>query len=130
MAVISKKPSARHTSRSRNLQIAEMDDTALIYPGRKRAPKACVKCRRRKVRCDVTRTGNPCTNCRLDSKQCEVIPRAKTRQVSFPSSAPALADKLSCPDIASTRRCLENPPTIHEPQKVAIMPKAPWRRKR
>ncbi|KAH7361727.1 fungal-specific transcription factor domain-containing protein [Plectosphaerella cucumerina] len=71
-----------------------MVDTGLIYPARKRAPKACIMCRRRKVRCDVTRTGNPCTNCRLDSKQCEVIPRAKTRQVSLLSSAPALADKL------------------------------------
>lgn len=39
---------------------------------RKRAAKACLKCRRRKVRCDVTRTEAPCTNCRLDGVGCVV----------------------------------------------------------
>ncbi|KAM5358159.1 hypothetical protein ACJZ2D_015547 [Fusarium nematophilum] len=44
---------------------------------RKRATKACLKCRRRKVRCDVTRTAQPCTNCRLDGDEmgCVVAPR-------------------------------------------------------
>ncbi|KAM5369085.1 hypothetical protein ACJZ2D_009180 [Fusarium nematophilum] len=40
---------------------------------RKRASKACLKCRKRKVRCDVTRTAQPCTNCRLDGAECTVI---------------------------------------------------------
>ncbi|KAF5026737.1 hypothetical protein F66182_1156 [Fusarium sp. NRRL 66182] len=43
---------------------------------RKRATKACLKCRRRKVRCDVTRTSAPCTNCRLDGDECVVVRRA------------------------------------------------------
>ncbi|KPM43004.1 hypothetical protein AK830_g3536 [Neonectria ditissima] len=41
---------------------------------RKRASKACLRCRRRKVRCDVTRTSQPCTHCRLDDHSC-VLPR-------------------------------------------------------
>ena len=43
---------------------------------RKRATKACLKCRKRKVRCDVTRTSTPCTNCRLDGCECVVARRA------------------------------------------------------
>ena len=42
---------------------------------RKRATKACLKCRRRKVRCDVTRTSAPCTNCRLDGDECVIARR-------------------------------------------------------
>ncbi|PCD41102.1 hypothetical protein AU210_003660 [Fusarium oxysporum f. sp. radicis-cucumerinum] len=39
---------------------------------RKRSPKACLSCRARKVRCDVTFMPSACTNCVLDSKQCVV----------------------------------------------------------
>lgn len=46
----------------------------------KRAPRACESCRARKVRCDVTRTKAPCTNCRLDSKTC-VLPASRRRHV-------------------------------------------------
>lgn len=46
----------------------------------KRAPKACESCRTRKVRCDVTRTGASCTNCRLDNKTC-TVPVSKRRHV-------------------------------------------------
>ena len=46
----------------------------------KRAPRACESCRSRKVRCDVTRTRAPCTNCRLDSKTC-VLPASRRRHV-------------------------------------------------
>ncbi|CEF73938.1 hypothetical protein SNK03_002014 [Fusarium graminearum] len=49
---------------------------------RKRATKACLKCRKRKVRCDVTRTSTPCTNCRLDGCECVVARRAD----AFPES--------------------------------------------
>ncbi|KAK1725881.1 LOW QUALITY PROTEIN: uncharacterized protein BDZ83DRAFT_730014 [Colletotrichum acutatum] len=37
----------------------------------KRASHACLVCRARKVRCDVTVRGPPCTNCRLDGDECE-----------------------------------------------------------
>ncbi|KIW86561.1 hypothetical protein Z517_01959 [Fonsecaea pedrosoi CBS 271.37] len=46
----------------------------------KRAPRACESCRSRKVRCDVTRTKIPCTNCRLDCKDCS-LPTSKRRHV-------------------------------------------------
>ncbi|KXH28395.1 fungal specific transcription factor domain-containing protein [Colletotrichum simmondsii] len=43
---------------------------------RKRAPKACLSCRARKVRCDVSQRGRPCMNCYLDSENCVVTGRA------------------------------------------------------
>ncbi|CAG9961935.1 unnamed protein product [Clonostachys byssicola] len=46
----------------------------------KRAPKACLTCRRRKVRCDVSRRGQPCTNCDLDGTECVVCQRSSRRQ--------------------------------------------------
>lgn len=43
---------------------------------RKRATKACLSCRARKVRCDVSQRGSPCMNCYLDSETCIVTGRA------------------------------------------------------
>ncbi|KAH7224246.1 hypothetical protein B0J15DRAFT_456841 [Fusarium solani] len=39
---------------------------------RKRARRACLTCRARKVRCDVSQKGSPCTNCHLDGERCLV----------------------------------------------------------
>lgn len=43
---------------------------------RKRAAKACLSCRARKVRCDVSQRGSPCMNCYLDGETCVVTGRA------------------------------------------------------
>ncbi|KAL4961519.1 uncharacterized protein BDV14DRAFT_123233 [Aspergillus stella-maris] len=39
----------------------------------RRSAVACRTCRRRKIRCDVTVSGYPCTNCRLDNDHCVVV---------------------------------------------------------
>lgn len=41
-------------------------------PSKRRAARACLSCRNRKVRCDVVTGGHPCTNCRLDRIRCVV----------------------------------------------------------
>ncbi|KAJ5814265.1 fungal-specific transcription factor domain-containing protein [Penicillium pulvis] len=41
-------------------------------PSKRRAARACLSCRNRKVRCDVVNGGRPCTNCRLDNQSCVV----------------------------------------------------------
>ncbi|CZR58718.1 related to cutinase transcription factor 1 beta [Phialocephala subalpina] len=46
---------------------------------RVRARVACRGCNHRKVRCDVTRTGIPCSNCVHEAATCEVLPRKKHR---------------------------------------------------
>ncbi|EWG41247.1 hypothetical protein FVEG_03391 [Fusarium verticillioides 7600] len=57
----------------------------------KRSLQACLICRSRKVRCDVSVHGQPCTNCSLDDKDCQL------------SRAPAVWTQK-----ASERRVLRN----------------------
>ncbi|KAJ4130295.1 hypothetical protein NW768_007278 [Fusarium equiseti] len=91
---------------------------------RKRATKACLKCRKRKVRCDVTRTSTPCTNCRLDGCECVVARRAD----AFPSSngpeSIASNDILrDCEAVASATSPAssnDNPPTPIEEASSAL----------
>jgi hypothetical protein len=46
----------------------------------RRAVVACMNCRRRKIRCDVTLNGVPCTNCQLDNNRCVIVnPRRQHR---------------------------------------------------
>lgn len=56
----------------------EPSDATAKYPPRvrKRARKACLYCRSRKVRCDVSQKGPPCMNCYLDDETCVVTGRA------------------------------------------------------
>ncbi|KAL4941547.1 hypothetical protein BDV06DRAFT_194212 [Aspergillus oleicola] len=47
----------------------------------RRATQACLSCRLRKVRCDVSFREGPCTNCQLDGVECRVVsPRRRPRQ--------------------------------------------------
>ncbi|KAF4948565.1 hypothetical protein FGADI_9560 [Fusarium gaditjirri] len=50
----------------------------LSMPNR-RAKQACLHCRGRKIRCDVTSGGSPCVNCRLDQVHCEIKNRKPKR---------------------------------------------------
>lgn len=40
---------------------------------KRRSSRACCSCRARKVRCDITVHGRPCTNCRLDCVDCVLL---------------------------------------------------------
>ncbi|KAH0524367.1 hypothetical protein TsFJ059_006891 [Trichoderma semiorbis] len=51
----------------------------LVSRKKKRASKACSCCRTRKIRCDVLKTGVPCTKCQLDGFECVVQARKKRR---------------------------------------------------
>ena len=53
---------------------------------KRRASKACQCCRARKVRCNVTEHGAPCTNCRLDEVDCIVSESRRKKSVSHPRS--------------------------------------------
>ncbi|KAH7243941.1 fungal-specific transcription factor domain-containing protein [Fusarium solani] len=44
---------------------------------RLKAPWACLRCRERKVRCDVSKEDGPCTNCCLRGKTCTTLPSTK-----------------------------------------------------
>ncbi|RKL49151.1 Cutinase transcription factor 1 beta [Fusarium oxysporum] len=71
-------------------------------PWKRRSSKACLSCRNRKVRCDVTDGGVPCTNCRLDSINCVLKesnrgrrPTAASCQRRRNSNPPAARDRSS-----------------------------------
>lgn len=54
---------------------------------RRRATRACLSCRGRKVRCDVTSEGTPCTNCRLDKVTCRLTASSRRRVPASTSGA-------------------------------------------
>lgn len=49
---------------------------------KRRAPRACLSCRNRKVRCDVMRGLDPCTNCRLDGVPCILANSVRGRRLT------------------------------------------------
>lgn len=55
------------------------DDLQTETAVRRRASRACLSCRSRKVRCDVTSEGTPCTNCRLDNVACRLTVSSRGR---------------------------------------------------
>ncbi|KAH7142098.1 fungal-specific transcription factor domain-containing protein [Dactylonectria macrodidyma] len=60
------------------------DSRRVPAKARKRGRKACLSCRARKVRCDVSQRGRPCANCYLDSEPCVVTGRAsKYRRAQY-----------------------------------------------
>lgn len=71
--------------------------------GRNRAAKACLACRHRKVRCDVNKVNQPCTNCKLHSKNCLVVGRASRLYAPIARSIPG-QDGLTSLDRATERR--------------------------
>ncbi|KAI8936555.1 hypothetical protein NX059_006956 [Plenodomus lindquistii] len=56
---------------------------------KRRASKACQCCRARKVRCNVTEHGAPCTNCRLDEVDCIVSESRRKKKWSKDDEQPA-----------------------------------------
>lgn len=55
---------------------SSLSDLNPALANKRGAGKACLSCRSRKVRCDVSYRGQPCTNCFLDSKTCLVVGRS------------------------------------------------------
>ncbi|KAF4966608.1 hypothetical protein FSARC_5728 [Fusarium sarcochroum] len=55
---------------------------------RRRARKACAECNRRKVRCDLSDVGLPCTNCLDDGVVCDIPHRKKRSARSKVNSEP------------------------------------------
>jgi hypothetical protein len=75
MSDYSGSPSDHHVDiqpPKRKANQAGLDGHATGRSVKRRASKACQCCRSRKVRCNVTEHGAPCTNCRLDEVECIV----------------------------------------------------------
>ncbi|KAF2093065.1 hypothetical protein NA57DRAFT_49024 [Rhizodiscina lignyota] len=62
---------------------------------KRRASKACQCCRARKVRCNVTEHGAPCTNCRLDEVECIVSESRRKKKWTKDDEGPVDANNVS-----------------------------------
>jgi Fungal Zn(2)-Cys(6) binuclear cluster domain len=70
------------TPAKRKASAAGLDGVPTTRPVKRRASKACQCCRARKVRCNVTEHGAPCTNCRLDEVDCIVSESRRKKYVA------------------------------------------------
>lgn len=66
----SRMPSPSAANASGQGESAKRKASDMSAPAKRRAPRACLVCRNRKVRCDVVQSSVPCTNCRLDNATC------------------------------------------------------------
>jgi Fungal Zn(2)-Cys(6) binuclear cluster domain len=82
------QPQATQQSQKRKASAAGLDGTVQSRPVKRRASKACQCCRARKVRCNVTEHGAPCTNCRLDEVECIVSESRRKKSVDTLSPFP------------------------------------------
>ncbi|KAB5531371.1 hypothetical protein GE09DRAFT_1146887 [Coniochaeta sp. 2T2.1] len=69
---------------------------------RRRASKACLECRKRRVRCDVTRTASPCTTCRTYESICTVVPRANALSKQPPETRSRTVDEFRLLELAKS----------------------------
>ncbi|GFP59081.1 cutinase transcription factor 1 beta [Trichoderma asperellum] len=91
---------------------------------KKRASKACSCCRARKIRCDVLKTGVPCTKCQLDGFDCLVQARKKRRGKNEPvKEPPSLGDELR---INNAARPPEMPRSIPQHAMLHQVPHYPF----
>ncbi|KAG6231456.1 Cutinase transcription factor 1 beta [Claviceps purpurea] len=85
--------SAEKTPRKRIAPIGQ-DGSAPQKVAKRRAARACVSCRARKVRCDVVE-GAPCGNCRWDNVEC-VVQESRRRKKDLVSSSITAAGDQRC----------------------------------
>ncbi|EXJ67275.1 uncharacterized protein A1O5_09288 [Cladophialophora psammophila CBS 110553] len=60
----------------------------------RRAAKACLSCRKRKVRCDYAAKGSPCSNCYQDGFECQAIDRKKRQRIAIDGASPILPSSI------------------------------------
>jgi hypothetical protein len=77
-------PSDVHEMQAQKRKAAQagLDGPVQTRSVKRRASKACQCCRARKVRCNVTEHGAPCTNCRLDEVDCIVSESRRKKSVA------------------------------------------------
>ncbi|KAK4127794.1 hypothetical protein N657DRAFT_631546 [Parathielavia appendiculata] len=79
---------------------------------KRRAARACVSCRARKVRCDVVE-GAPCGNCRWDDVECVVQEsRRRKKNLSFNCGPAAVGARAGSAEVLRTKSIGAAPPII------------------
>ncbi|KAK6951941.1 Cutinase transcription factor 1 beta [Daldinia eschscholtzii] len=78
-------PDSSAQSKKRSASSSEPNGSAKVT--KRRAARACISCRSRKVRCDVVE-GAPCGNCRWDNVEC-IVQESRRRSSNAPQAAEA-----------------------------------------
>ncbi|OQV01254.1 Fungal Zn2-Cys6 binuclear cluster domain-containing protein, partial [Cladophialophora immunda] len=86
---------------------------------RRRAPRACITCHNRKVRCDVSRKGTPCSNCSRAAVVCSVDDRGKERPMQHPGRTNLPQANVYTFKIGERSGCNRNGDKVVSPQTTA-----------
>ncbi|KAI0405201.1 fungal-specific transcription factor domain-containing protein [Xylaria palmicola] len=89
MATTSPKVAEKAPSSPKKRPAATAEPNGTVKVTKRRAARACVSCRARKVRCDVVE-GAPCGNCRWDGVECVVQESRRRKKGLFDPSSTAL----------------------------------------
>ncbi|KAI1815019.1 hypothetical protein GGS20DRAFT_545746 [Poronia punctata] len=82
----SEKPTTADQGAMSKKRAAAAEPNGSTKVTKRRAARACVSCRARKVRCDVVEK-NPCGNCRWDGVEC-VVQESRRRRYVFGTFLP------------------------------------------
>ncbi len=81
----------------------------------RRSAVACITCRRRKIRCDVTVSGTPCINCRLDNDQCVTVNPKRPRKTKNAGAVLSLRGSQPLASLPLVTNNARGPPVIDSP---------------
>ncbi|KAI2633903.1 fungal-specific transcription factor domain-containing protein [Xylaria nigripes] len=90
LTATSPKPAQNVSSSSKKRSATTLEPNGTVKVTKRRAARACVSCRARKVRCDVVE-GAPCGNCRWDGVEC-IIQESRRRKKGLFDTASHLAE--------------------------------------
>ncbi|KAI5921360.1 transcription factor CTF1 [Camillea tinctor] len=127
--------SSSPSSKKRPASGTEPNGTAKVT--KRRAARACVSCRARKVRCDVVE-GAPCGNCRWDNVECIVQESRRRKKNLFDSTSSVSTSKGNAPHHAEAHQHLKakgpssisscSPSSSNPPVTIASAASGPLRR--
>ncbi|KAI1475373.1 transcription factor CTF1 [Daldinia eschscholtzii] len=93
-------PDSNAQSKKRSASTSEPNGSAKVT--KRRAARACISCRSRKVRCDVVE-GAPCGNCRWDNVECIVQESRRRRKNLFHSTSSTASHSGNAPQAAEAQ---------------------------
>ncbi|KIW90287.1 uncharacterized protein Z519_08931 [Cladophialophora bantiana CBS 173.52] len=94
----------RVVSQSKVMEVSGAQSRTKKGVTHRRATQACLRCRSRKVRCDVTHKAGYCTNCLLDGAECRVMKCRRRGHKTTEHYALQISDNSDANRNANTRK--------------------------
>ncbi|KAI1415176.1 fungal-specific transcription factor domain-containing protein [Hypoxylon sp. FL1857] len=96
-----KTMSSDSNSQSKKRSASSSEPNGSTKVTKRRAARACISCRSRKVRCDVVE-GAPCGNCRWDNVEC-IVQESRRRRKNLFHSNPSSSQNSTAPQTAEAQ---------------------------